>query len=367
MGASFINYQVRAKSASKVKKAIEPLVKSRAYVSPEKNGWVTIYDESSDDQNEATIIHIATELSKSLVTAVLACLVHDSDIAAYWLYRNGTLTDEFNSAPDYFGEDMDDKTRERVSGNTDALLPLCLASATRAQLDEVLHSADGPSAMAEDMVKELAKLLGIDESRISLGFKYFDEEGEELLPDAAQFVPVGKGALRKGQPSSPLASAPVANALDKFSFGFSMAVAMMTKGWEDETAKMAEAHSQILPGMDSKTMHKKLLTGFDKMARGFLKQAELPDCPTFEEMKAARDKGPEAFAKLLIKRTPTELGSIATDAIQYKMEAFVAALLTNGMNPNTLNQHDQSLFSVAESRGTPAICELIKTALAKGS
>ena len=42
------------------------------------------------------------------------------------------------------------------------------------------------------------------------------------------------------------------------------------------------------------------------------------------------------------------------------------ALLANGMDPNTPNQHGQSLLSVAENRGTPAICELIKTALAKG-
>jgi hypothetical protein len=129
---------------------------------------------------------------------------------------------------------------------------------------------------------------------------------------------------------------------------------------------MAEAHSKILPGVDSQSLLKKLLAGFDKSARDFLKQAGLPDCPTFEELKVARDQGPEALAKLLIKRTPTELGSIATDAIQYKMEPFVAALLTNGMDPNTLNQHDQTLLSVAESRGTPAICDLLKTALAKG-
>ncbi len=365
MGAFFTNFQVRNVSTRKVCAAVPKLTDSRGYVSPESNGWITVYLEATEAQNDETFHNIASGLSKSLKADVLGFLVHDSDIAAYWLYRNGTLTDEFNSAPDYFGEDVDDKTRERVSGNTDALLPLCSASATRAQLDEVLHPADGPPAMAEDIVMELAKLLGIDESRVSLGFKYFDEEGGELLPDAAQFLPVGKGALRKEQTSSPPASAPVASVLDKFSFGYSMTVAMMTKCWEGETSKMAETHSQLLPRLDSKTLHKKLLNEFDKMARKFLKGADLPDCPTFEELKAARDQGPDALAKLLVKRTPTELGSIATDAIQYKMEAFFAALLANGMDPNIPNQHGQSLLSVAESRGTPAICDLIKTALAK--
>lgn len=363
MGAFFTNFQVRNISTKAIGAAVPKLTKSRAYVSPESNGWTTVYVEAAEDQNDETLRAIAGGLSISLKADVLAFLVHDSDIAVYWLYRNGTLTDEFNSAPDYFGEDVDDKTRERVSGNVDALLPLCVASTTRSQLDEVLHPPDGPPTMAEDIVIELAKLLGIDESRASLGFKYFDEEGEEMLPDASQFLPVGKGVFPKEPPAEDAESSPAGSVLDRFSLGFSMAVAMLTKCWDGEAQKMAEAHSKILPGVDSKTLLKKLLTGFDKSARDFLKQAELPDCPTFEELKAARDQGPEALAKLLVKRTPTELGSIATDAIQYKLETFVAALLANGMDPNTLNQHGQTLLSVAESRGTPAICELIKTAL----
>ena len=97
-----------------------------------------------------------------------------SDIALYWLYRNGMLTDEFNCAPDYFGERVDDATRARMHGNPDALLPLCAVGTTRAQLDEVLHPADGPPTMAEDIVIELSKLLGIDVTRATLGFNYFE-------------------------------------------------------------------------------------------------------------------------------------------------------------------------------------------------
>ena len=325
-----------------------------------------MYLEATEDQNDEQMRTLAGGLSKALKAEVMGFLVHDSDIAIYWLYRNGKLMDEFNSAPDYFGEEVDDKTRESVSGKVDVLLPMCVAGTTRAQLEEVLHPLDGPPTMAEDMVMELAKLLGIDESRISLGFKYFNEEGEDILPDAAKFLPVGKGTLAKEKASNPAESTPTESILDKFSLGYSMTVAMMTKCWADETGKMAEAHSQILPDMDSKTLQKKLMTQFDKMARGFMKGVDLPGCPTFEELKAARDQGPEALAKMLITRTPTELGSIATDAIQYKMEPFVAALLTNGMDPKILNQHGQTLLSVAESRGTPEICELIKAAMAKG-
>src|SRR5215469_15567249 len=130
MGAFFTNYQVRGKSASDVSKAIEPLVETRAYVSTAKGGWVTVYDEASDQQDDGILKRTAAELSKQLGTAVLAFLVHDSDIAIYWLCENGVLIDEFNSAPDYYKK-ASDKVRLRVRGDADKLLPLCLPGTTR--------------------------------------------------------------------------------------------------------------------------------------------------------------------------------------------------------------------------------------------
>ncbi|HEV2320345.1 MAG TPA: hypothetical protein VGV18_11375 [Verrucomicrobiae bacterium] len=72
MGAFFTNYQVRGKSRSEVSKVLVSLVEMGAYVSPEKNGWVTVYDEASERQDEEILKHIATGLSKTLNTAVLA-------------------------------------------------------------------------------------------------------------------------------------------------------------------------------------------------------------------------------------------------------------------------------------------------------
>src|SRR5262245_43711527 len=103
MGSFFTNFHVRSESQDKVRAALLPLVEARAYVSPPTNGWVTVYDEASDQQDESIIGKLAEGLSKKLHTAVVAFLVHDSDVAMYWLYRDGELADEFNSAPDYFG------------------------------------------------------------------------------------------------------------------------------------------------------------------------------------------------------------------------------------------------------------------------
>ncbi|HTV41573.1 MAG TPA: hypothetical protein VMF08_13405 [Candidatus Sulfotelmatobacter sp.] len=365
MGAFFTNYQVHGKSTSAVCKALGPLVETRAYVSPKKGEWVTVYDEASDDQNDETLKHIAGELSKKLQTSVFAFLVHDSDIAAYWLYQNGNLTDEFNSAPDYFAK-VGEKAKSRVRGKAETLLPLCITGTSLAQVEEVIHPADGFAAFAEQIFDELAKLLGIDDGRMSLGFRYFDEEGEELLDDAPEFEPVGKGTNRKeGKPREESEAKP--NQPSPINIDtFPVVIGMMTRCWTGEHEKMAEALNDRFPGQIVNVVDQ-MSEGADRVAQNFLKHSKVQDAPTFKELKAARDQGPEALAKLLIQRAPTQLGTIADGAIGTGLERFVAALLANGMDPNTPNQHGESLLTVAENCKKTAIYNLLKSAIEKKS
>jgi len=51
-------------------------------------------------------------------------------------------------------------------------------------------------------------------------------------------------------------------------------------------------------------MLRKLAESFDHNAKGLLKHQSVPGYPTFEELKAARERGPEALAELLAKRVP---------------------------------------------------------------
>ena len=344
MGASFTNYQIRGKRTAEVKLALASLVETRAYISPEKNGWVTVYDEKSEEQDEGTLTKIAAALSRSLDTAVFAFLVHDSDIAVYWLYQGGTISDEFNSAPDYFDESVSDEIRARTRGRSDLLLPLCVTGTTLADIDNIIHPTEDPPLMAENILTDLAKPLGIDDQRIGLGFEYFDGQGEEILPEAADFEPVGKKPGKKKQPKPK----PTATAGMLIFDTFSMAIGMLIKCWDGEQAKMAQILSERFPGQIKGDLLKQLRSGFDRGAKDFFKQSQLPDLPSFEELKVARDAGPDALAALLVKRTPTQLGSIADGAIHSKLEIFIAALLAHGMDPKTLNQHGESILSAAE-------------------
>jgi hypothetical protein len=170
---------------------MEKLATSRAAISPPKNGWVTVYDEESDSQNDSIIHRIALGLSRSLKTDVLAFLVHDSDIARYWLYRSGSLLDEYNSEPGHFGEEVDDETRLCLRGKPELLLPLCIAGTNLQQIEAVLWGEE-PPILAEHYLAQLAPLLGIDEARISLSFEYFVEDGEDILDDFSEFEMVGQ-------------------------------------------------------------------------------------------------------------------------------------------------------------------------------
>jgi hypothetical protein len=171
MGAFYTNYQVRSDSTADVVKALGPLVRSRAYVSPTKNGWVTVYDEASDDQSDVILREIAMGLSETLNTAVFAFVVHDSDVFLYWLFQSGRLIDELDSDPEYFGNKVNEATRARLRGNTAALLPLCRPGTTAAEIDAVLHDPDAPSGIADELLADLAELLGMDDTRTALGFR----------------------------------------------------------------------------------------------------------------------------------------------------------------------------------------------------
>lgn len=364
MGAFFTNLHICHASSKAICAALPGLTESRAYVSPEGNGWVTVYLEATEDQNDKTLRAIAGGLSKNLKTDVLGFLVHDSDIAAYWLYRNGTLTDEFNSAPDYFGEPVDEKTRARVRGNTDILLPLCIAGTSRAQLDEVLHPADGFPTFAEEIVTELAKLLGIDEMRASLGFNYCDEEGAENLPDVAEFEPIGRGAERKEAEPADDTNAPVIPMPDSYP----IAINMLTQTWNSKYDQSNAAFAKMFAmfGKDAGDMMKQMRAQFDKSARELLKKSGLPGLPSIEALKSARDAGPEALAALIAEKTPGKLTEIGIGAAVDGLEPFLVALLKRGLDPKAANPAGRTTLDAAAQHGTDSTVYRLAKASAEG-
>jgi hypothetical protein len=359
MGSFFTNFQVRTASTTAVASLLPKVTSGRAYVSQPKNGWITVYAEESESQDDAVLKRIGQGLSRSLKTDVFSFLLHDSDIAMYSLYRSGDLVDEFNSCPDYFGDDVDEPTRERLAGNVDVLLPICPPETSRKELEQLLHNEEERTAFADDLLTDLAKLLGIDPARIILGLKYFEEEGEQILDDAAEFTLVNGSAATK--PKKQKSSAPVAPsqstgpALDMFP----LAIGSLTQPWSPSFQESAQRYE----GEFSPSLIKQVHTMVDKTAQRFYKDSKLADLPTFEELKAARDAGPEVLAALLAKRTPSQLTAIGIVAANAGTADFLAALLKFGLNPNAGDFRGLTTLQAAERHGLDSsIYKMVKAA-----
>jgi hypothetical protein len=384
MGAFFTNLHVRDSSAQAVCTALSKLTPSRGYVSPPVNGWVTVYTEATEDQDEKKLCAIGVGLSKTLKADVLAFLVHDSSVALYWLYRCGELADQFNSRPDYFGASVDAEPRERMCGSAEVLLPLCLTGTTREELDEVLHQPGGSPTFAEEIIYDLAKLLGIDDARASLGFEYFSEEGEDLLPDAGDFEPIGKGTqrLRSKEPEpddlaevlgesliplpmdtteAPRADEPVPTVFPLPDM-YPVAIGMLTQLWSEKHKEAVEVYAQM-SRLDREAVSRKMVQGSDTAASGLLKKSAVPGLPTIEELVAARNRGPEALAELVSKKTPGQLADIGVVVAAHGLVEFVAALLKRGLDPNAGNAQGVTTLKVAEQHGTDsAVYRVVKAA-----
>jgi hypothetical protein len=144
-------------------------------VLPAKNGWVSLFDERASEQDDDRIRDLAKNVSKDLKSPAIAFLVHDSDIACYWLYDGGKLLDEFNSCPDYFDDDGDGST-PASGGKTDVLVRFCRAGVTEEQLSEILHADE---TFAESIVEKLADALGIDPGRALADYRDGGDDGSD--------------------------------------------------------------------------------------------------------------------------------------------------------------------------------------------
>ena len=98
MGSFYVNCAIRGASHNQI---VGYLKYSRrtAYVSPTFNGTTFVYEQESDSQDGTAIERLAEDPSRAFKTHVLAALNHDDDILIYWLFHNGNLLDDYNSAP----------------------------------------------------------------------------------------------------------------------------------------------------------------------------------------------------------------------------------------------------------------------------
>jgi hypothetical protein len=173
MGAFIANIHVRSDAFGAVQQAIADIGVSRFRVSGPRKGWVSLCEERASTQDEAWIERLAADLSSRLGTVCVVFMVHDSDIARYWLIDRGRLLDEYNSVPDYFDE-VSAADKRRVRGQADVFLRYCQPSVSREQIETVLRTQ---VVFAKDTIRQLAEFLGIDPERALEDFRDHDPSG----------------------------------------------------------------------------------------------------------------------------------------------------------------------------------------------
>ncbi|MEQ1903289.1 MAG: ankyrin repeat domain-containing protein [Pirellulaceae bacterium] len=176
MGLFCVNFHVKGSRANDVTKALTRLGAVEFVVPRKKTGWVSFYESDASNQDEQRIQDLAAGVSRELSAPTIAFLVHDSDIASYWMYEQGELVDQFNSCPDYF-EDGDEPTGP--SGGTPAnMIKYCRSGVSVEDLADLFRDDD---VFAERMIGQLAAFMGIDSNRALSDYRDVSEGGSDGL------------------------------------------------------------------------------------------------------------------------------------------------------------------------------------------
>jgi hypothetical protein len=168
MGLFCVNMHFRTTDDSAAGAALDRRDAAGRHVLPAKGGWVSVYEELASQQDESRIRDLAGGLSRDLKTVGIAFLVHDSDIACYWLFERGKLLDEYNSCPDYF--DADPSGNQPSGGRPEVLLPYCKSGVREEDLAAILSEQ---TVFADDIASQLAEALGIDPERALSDYRDF--------------------------------------------------------------------------------------------------------------------------------------------------------------------------------------------------
>jgi hypothetical protein len=196
MGAFYTNVTVRHADVGAVIAVLETLRRD-AFVTPERNGAIVVFDAQIESQDAKDIDRLAGPISTRLGCAALIALNHDDDLFFYALLENGKLIDEYNSWPGYF----DGAVREPVGGDARKLAAAFGVPDRADQLDRLLHGTE--YAFETERHAALVRVLDLLPAAVGSGYETISE-GE--LPEGigeGELRSVGVATVRRAEPPAP--------------------------------------------------------------------------------------------------------------------------------------------------------------------
>lgn len=156
----------------------------RAYVTPEVNRWVIVYDQESDKFDLNELESLTKTLSMRLSCSALASFNADDDILWMGVYENGSLTTRYASETKLF---EDGREFPSVRDVAEVLCRIFERPEKQPQVRKILgrpHSALGllavvfrvPFAYLVEVLRhrDLAEALKLPAGSVGLGYKYVD-------------------------------------------------------------------------------------------------------------------------------------------------------------------------------------------------
>lgn len=199
MGGFYGSVQVQGVERDVLKEVASNVARERGIkclLGPEINGWIGIYPE-----NHGQDTTVGAEIAARVSGIVLHLLVHDDDILAYELWRQGEPLDSYWSRPGYFG-DENLAEEEAQSGQPELLSSLFGADADRLR---TTLARDESITFESERLEVFADLLGISNAVTSYEYLQGDERDNvqgwkqfELIPaDVAEAEKKTKQTRRK--------------------------------------------------------------------------------------------------------------------------------------------------------------------------
>lgn len=171
MGAFYGSVHLRTKDRDEVRRLLEEAGKKqpgRFLVGPALSGWVAVYPEHHGQDER-----VAQALGRKFPGDLLYVMVHDDDVFVYAYYRGGRLLDQYNSCPDYFGDD-DDAAGER-GGQPEVFRDLLGDAGAVEELARLL-AADRP-LFASETLQRFAEIVGLRNALTSYEYLQAGETG----------------------------------------------------------------------------------------------------------------------------------------------------------------------------------------------
>lgn len=200
MGGFYDSIHVRTESYQLIQDVLTRLAKDKGYkfyLAPVINGWVSLF------ANEYWQESLSREISGETQTDVLHMMVHDDDIFRYLYYRSGELIDEYNSCPDYFGEEVPAKERKRLKGRPEVFTELVGNKSKVKKIRKILKpkSIFDKIKIPREIMQQAKKLQSLSKSIEQMmhnqeAMTDFIENHPELLKE--KLDPLAKEAIGQG-------------------------------------------------------------------------------------------------------------------------------------------------------------------------